>query len=90
MNRSIRASIAICRRLHLHAATDRIQWLPQVVEATTPDGFTHKVIEETGDYLYVEYESPTFGVSSGRARVRACGNDARPFAALPWDADYDF
>ena len=29
MNRSFRTSVAICRRLHLHAATDRIQWLPQ-------------------------------------------------------------
>jgi len=35
--------------------------LRQVVEDSTPDGFTPTVVEQTADYLYVEYESPTFG-----------------------------
>ena len=35
--------------------------LVEVVETTTPDGFTPKIVERTGDYLRVEYESPTFG-----------------------------
>lgn len=33
----------------------------EVVSSTTPDGFTPKIIKQTDDYLYVEYESPTFG-----------------------------
>ena len=37
--------------------------LRQVVEDSMPDGFTPTVVEQTADYLYVEYESPTFGVS---------------------------
>ena len=41
-----------------------MQELKQVVEETDADGFTPKVIEQKDDYLYVEYESPTFGVSS--------------------------
>lgn len=35
--------------------------LVQVVEGTTPDGFTPKIVERTDNYLHVEYESPTFG-----------------------------
>lgn len=35
--------------------------LVEVVENTTPDGFTPKIVERTDDYLHVEYESPTFG-----------------------------
>ena len=38
-----------------------MEQLVDVVEKTTPDGFTHKIIKKTDDYLYVEYESPTFG-----------------------------
>jgi uncharacterized protein (DUF1499 family) len=38
-----------------------MQELKQAVEETDADGFTPKVIEQTADYLYVEYESPTFG-----------------------------
>merc|ERR1712003_212766 len=38
-----------------------MQELKQVVEETDADGFTPKVIEQKDDYLYVEYESPTFG-----------------------------
>lgn len=26
-----------------------------------PDGFTPKIIKQTSDYVYLEYESPTFG-----------------------------
>ena len=35
--------------------------LVEVVESTTPDGFTPKIVKRTADYLHVEYESPTFG-----------------------------
>lgn len=35
--------------------------LVSVVETLKPDGFTPKVIKRTEDYLYAEYESPTFG-----------------------------
>ena len=35
--------------------------LVEVVESTTPDGFTPKIVKRTSDYLHVEYESPTFG-----------------------------
>lgn len=35
--------------------------LVEVVENTSPDGFTPKIVERTDDYLHVEYESPTFG-----------------------------
>mmetsp|Transcript_3807 Transcript_3807/g.9845 ORF Transcript_3807/g.9845 Transcript_3807/m.9845 type:complete len:233 (+) Transcript_3807:63-761(+) len=38
-----------------------MQELVSVVEGTTPDGFTPKIVEQTSEYLYVEYESPTFG-----------------------------
>lgn len=34
------------------------------VTSLKPDDFTPKIISKTADYLYVEYESPTFGVSS--------------------------
>ena len=29
--------------------------------ALKPDGFTPTVVKQTDEYLYVEYESPTFG-----------------------------
>lgn len=35
--------------------------LVEVVSTLKPDGFTPKIIKQTEDYLYVEYESPTFG-----------------------------
>jgi hypothetical protein len=35
--------------------------LVSVVKTLTPDNFTPKIITQTADYLYVEYESPTFG-----------------------------
>ena len=35
--------------------------LKEAVEGSTPDGFTPTIVEETADYLYVEYQSPTFG-----------------------------
>jgi uncharacterized protein (DUF1499 family) len=38
-----------------------MQELVDVVEGTSPDGFTPKIVKRTGDYLHVEYESPTFG-----------------------------
>jgi uncharacterized protein (DUF1499 family) len=38
-----------------------MQELVDVVSNTTPDGFTHKIVKQNDDYLYVEYESPTFG-----------------------------
>ncbi|MEW5298008.1 MAG: hypothetical protein WDW38_003701 [Sanguina aurantia] len=35
--------------------------LVSVVKSLKPDDFTPKIISQTADYLYVEYESPTFG-----------------------------
>lgn len=35
--------------------------LVEVVKSTQPDGFTPTIVKQTDDYLYVEYESPTFG-----------------------------
>jgi len=35
--------------------------LKSVIESTQPDGFTPTIVQQTDDYLYVEYESPTFG-----------------------------
>ena len=35
--------------------------LVEVVSALKPDNFTPKIVKRTEDYLYVEYESPTFG-----------------------------
>mmetsp|Transcript_4712 Transcript_4712/g.10177 ORF Transcript_4712/g.10177 Transcript_4712/m.10177 type:complete len:236 (-) Transcript_4712:96-803(-) len=35
--------------------------LKEVIETTQPDGFTPTIVQETADYIYVEYESPTFG-----------------------------
>jgi len=35
--------------------------LVEVVSTITPDGFTPKIIKQTDDYLYAEFESPTFG-----------------------------
>lgn len=38
-----------------------MQELVEVVKASKPDGFTPRIIKQTDDYLYAEYESPTFG-----------------------------
>jgi len=38
--------------------------LREVVESMEPDGFTPTIIKQTDSYLYAEYKSPTFGVSS--------------------------
>jgi uncharacterized protein (DUF1499 family) len=35
--------------------------LEAAVSSLSPDGFTPKIVSKTGDYLYAEYESPTFG-----------------------------
>lgn len=35
--------------------------LRSVVESLQPDGFTVQVVQQTDDYLYAEYTSPTFG-----------------------------
>eukprot|EP00271_Cylindrocystis_brebissonii_P013822 TRINITY_DN34152_c0_g1_i1.p1 TRINITY_DN34152_c0_g1~~TRINITY_DN34152_c0_g1_i1.p1 ORF type:complete len:238 (+),score=35.74 TRINITY_DN34152_c0_g1_i1:76-789(+) len=35
--------------------------LLEVIESTKPDGFTPTIITKKPDYVYVEYESPTFG-----------------------------
>ncbi len=36
--------------------------LVEVVKNLKPDGFTPTIIKQDKDYLYVEYQSPTFGV----------------------------
>lgn len=33
------------------------------MESIHPDKYSPKVVKQTGDYLYAEFESPTFGVS---------------------------
>lgn len=43
-----------------------MQELVEVVERLTPDKFTPTIIKQDKDYLYVEYQSPTFGVGGGR------------------------
>jgi len=35
--------------------------LAKVVAESKPDGFTPTIIKQTDDYLYAEYQSPTFG-----------------------------
>lgn len=42
-----------------------MQELVEVVKNLKPDGFDPKIVKQTDDYLYVEYESPTFGVRTG-------------------------
>lgn len=40
-----------------------MQELVDVVKTLKPDKFEPKIIKQDKDYLYVEYQSPTFGVS---------------------------
>jgi hypothetical protein len=43
----------------------RSQAMDELAEAVTslsPDGFTPSIVSRTEDYLYAEYQSPTFGV----------------------------
>jgi uncharacterized protein (DUF1499 family) len=35
--------------------------LVEVVKSLKPDNFTPTIMKQTDDFLYVEYESPTFG-----------------------------
>jgi hypothetical protein len=42
-------------------------FVPAQVNTLKPDGFTPKIIKQTSDYLYVEYESPLVGVSRIRS-----------------------
>ncbi|KAL4439917.1 hypothetical protein ABPG75_002918 [Micractinium tetrahymenae] len=35
--------------------------LVEVVKSSKPDGFTPTIIKQTDDYLYAEFQSPTFG-----------------------------
>ena len=37
--------------------------LVEAVKSTKPDNFTPTIVKQDKDYLYVEYQSPTFGVS---------------------------
>eukprot|EP01025_Chloroclados_australasicus_P041560 TRINITY_DN4405_c0_g1_i5.p1 TRINITY_DN4405_c0_g1~~TRINITY_DN4405_c0_g1_i5.p1 ORF type:complete len:210 (+),score=20.57 TRINITY_DN4405_c0_g1_i5:372-1001(+) len=41
--------------------TQAMEELVEVVESLKPDNFTPNIIKRTADFLYVEYESPTFG-----------------------------
>ena len=41
--------------------------LVEVVSSLQPDKFTPTIIKQTDDYLYAEYQSPTFGVSCDEA-----------------------
>lgn len=38
-----------------------MQELVEVVSSIKPDGFTSKIITKTDNYLYAEFQSPTFG-----------------------------
>jgi uncharacterized protein (DUF1499 family) len=42
-------------------AKDFLRRRLQVVKELKPDNFTPRIVQQTSDYLYVEYESPTFG-----------------------------
>jgi uncharacterized protein (DUF1499 family) len=35
--------------------------LAEVVGSIKPDKFEPKIVKQTGDYLYAEFQSPTFG-----------------------------
>jgi uncharacterized protein (DUF1499 family) len=37
--------------------------LVEVVSSIKPDNFTPTIVKQTDDYLYAEFQSPTFGVS---------------------------
>jgi len=39
-----------------------MQELVDVVKTLKPDGFEANIVKQDKDYLYVEYQSPTFGV----------------------------
>lgn len=41
--------------------------LAEVVGSLQPDGFTPTIVQQTEDYLYAEYQSPTFGCVGGGA-----------------------
>ena len=43
--------------------------LAEVVGSIRPDKFEPKIVAQTGDYLYAEFQSPTFGVR-GRQLAR--------------------
>lgn len=49
-----------------------MQELVDVVKTLKPDGFEPKIIQQTPDFLYVEYSSPIFGVR-GAARAALAG-----------------
>lgn len=40
---------------------EAMEELKEVVESIRPDKYTPKVVKQTDDYLYAEFESPTFG-----------------------------
>jgi len=42
-----------------------MQELVEVVGQLKPDNFTPTIVKQDKDYLYVEYQSPTFGVGGG-------------------------
>jgi hypothetical protein len=48
--------------------------LADVVGSIKPDKFDSKVVRQTDDYLYAEFQSPTFGVSAeiGSTNCSAC------------------
>lgn len=54
---SCRIRVCACLPLHWSACAQ--------VKKLKPDNFTPKIIKQTSDYLYVEYESPLLGVSPG-------------------------
>lgn len=39
-----------------------MQELAEVVSSIKPDKFEPKIVKQTDDYLYAEFQSPTFGV----------------------------
>jgi hypothetical protein len=47
--------------------------LVSVVSELKPDGFTPTIIKRGEDYLYVEYQSPTFGVRFAFLATRGVG-----------------
>ena len=51
------ASVVSCFRPHFQKETSALQ-----VSTIKPDRFTPTIIEQKDDYLYAEFQSPTFGV----------------------------
>jgi hypothetical protein len=63
-----------------------MQELVSVVTSVKPDRYSPRIVQQERDYLYVEYESPVFGVSSsegGQGRWRCAAGGSKRAAGTP-------